>query len=107
MPEDLKSCLHILLRILKTQNKKQRDKLIVQYDACVVKSMRNICLNVLKGNLDLTVPERATLKKYKISLRKLANGQISMKSRRKLILKDSHKLLKNLMPPLLRRLQHV
>ena len=107
MPEKLKQCIPMLEVLIKTNDDGTRRKYLRLFHDCILKAVREICLNLLVGNIDLTVHEKARLRKYKKALRKLADPQTSIREKSELLLKQGKKILSHLLPPTLRRLKHV
>ena len=54
-------------------------------DKDLLQCLSECALNVLKGNVPLTSTEKAKLIKYKQKLRKVANKQVSLKQKHKIV----------------------
>lgn len=106
MSERLKQCIPMLEVLVKTKVPALQKKYFKLFHHCILTVVREICLNLLLGNIDLTLFEREKLKKYKAALRKLADPQTSLRVKSKLILGGGSRILKELLPPTLRRLNH-
>jgi hypothetical protein len=53
-----------------------------------INAISELALNTLKGNVKLNLKQKSKLKKFKKSLRKLANKRFSVKSRKSLLLQE-------------------
>lgn len=91
---------------MKLEDINTKKKYLRMFETCVLKAMREMSINLLKGNIDLTPAEKDKLKRYKLALRKLADPQTSHTSRRKLVLKQGKKLINQLLPFVLSTINH-
>lgn len=68
----------------------------------MLKALREICINLLQGNIELTANEKEKLKRYKNALRSLADGQLSKRKGSKILIStSSQNIIKSLIPPVL------
>ena len=89
-----------LLQWLSKAKPKSSKAVIKTADKEVLDSVRECCLNVLKGNVPLTPQQKKRLHKHKHTLRRLASPQkLSDKSKRQLVQKGG--FLSALLPPIL------
>ena len=66
----------------------------------LIKSLSEICLNVLKGNVPLTAAQKSKLSRFKHDLRKLAQKNISLKKKKTILQKGG------LFPLLIKAIAH-
>ena len=78
------SKLKVIKSVLNSRGR-QRLKLIKQ--PSIQKLLREICVNVLRGNVPLSTNQRRKLKPHAASIRKLALKKTSLKNRYKLVQK--------------------
>ena len=69
------------LRLLSRANPRMVKNIIKSADKDLLKSLCECCLNVLKGNIPLTIKQRKRLSKYKKQLRKLSMKKTSKKQK--------------------------
>jgi hypothetical protein len=68
---------------------KRFKKIILKHcDDDLLKAIIEIVLNVLKGNVDISSKIKLRLRKYKKSMRKLICPQLSLKSKRKVLVQS-------------------
>jgi hypothetical protein len=84
------------LTALETASESERECLLSASSPCLLKLLREIILNVLKGNITLPEPQYRELKKYKNTLLKISNPKIKHRSALVRLLK-----WKNILPKIL------
>lgn len=89
-----------LLLLADCKSKKFKKTLLENCSNDALKAILEIVLNVMKGNVELGEKIRRKLKKYKKSLRKLICPQLSLKSKRKVLI-QSGGFLNILLPTLI------
>lgn len=73
------------LRLLARSSAKRRKALLNQVTRDELKSLCEICLNILKGNIPLDDKTYHKLKRHKAKLRTLANKKIPVKQKKKVV----------------------
>jgi hypothetical protein len=81
----LKSHLHYL-HVLKDAKPQARRALLTSASDELIKVIAECAINILHGNLKLSIEEKNKLSKYKGKLRALVNPKIRLKSSRKLLI---------------------
>jgi hypothetical protein len=89
-----------LLLLADCKSKKFKRTLLENCGTDALKAILEIVLNVMKGNVKVSEKVRRKLKKYKSSLRKLICPQLSLKSKRKVLI-QSGGFLNILLPTLI------
>lgn len=108
MSESLLKCIPFLDVLRQTHEPKRRAKYLKLFKDCILKTIREICVNLLLGNIDLTLAEKNRLRRYKRALRLLAAPETKESDRKRIILdKSQANILAALLPPTLRRLKDV
>jgi hypothetical protein len=74
-----------MLQVLRKSNPKLRKILLRNCDPEIIKTICEIAINTLNGNIKVSKNNFAEFKKHKIFLRKLACPKSSLKSKRKII----------------------
>lgn len=90
-----------LLQTLTQSNPKVQRALIREGGTDLVHSLCEICLNILKSNIDLTTEEKKALKKHKNIIRYLAKKKNSITSKRKFLLQKGGGIFLALLAPLI------
>lgn len=99
MSRQLKNCIPILQIYLRIKNPSKKKLYLRIFEDCMIKAMREMCINLLHGNIDLSPSEKNRLERYKMGLRKLANEHTGKNTRRKFIFNT--KLIQQLLPPVI------
>lgn len=107
MSEQLKNCIPVLELLVKVKNPKKRKEYFKLFHQCILRAIREICINLLLGNVPLLTTEKARLRKYKTGLRILADPHIPISKKKRLLIKSGGAILSNLLPPTIRRLKDV
>jgi hypothetical protein len=68
------------LRILESASESERANLLSSASPCLLKLLREIVLNILKGNITLPEAHYRELKKYKTTLLKICNPKVKNRS---------------------------
>ena len=89
------------LHVLVNGTAKQREGILRGADKELVYCLCECALNVLQGNVKLQNKEKNHLKKYKRQLRDLSNKKISLRTKRKLLLKQKGGWVSALIAPVL------
>lgn len=79
----------VVLRAIPHLNKEQLKAVLKHSSVDFVKTICEISLNLLKGNIELSSDEKAKLKVYKKTLRQLAKPNQSVRQKRKLLVSSS------------------
>ena len=74
---NLRICLPLLKTLPNIKDSRKRAAFLRLFEANLVRSLQEICFNVLQGNVPLTEEEKSSLKKYKKVLHVLASGKRS------------------------------
>lgn len=97
----------MLLVLTKTTDADVRHKYLELFHDCILQAIREICVNLLQGNIELSTAERDKLARYKIALRKLAASHITTRAKKRIINGQGRRILRELLPPTIRRLNDV
>ena len=73
------------VRFLSVATPRAQKKLIKKGDKKFINCISECCLNILKGNVPLTIKEKKALKKHKNKLRALVNKNISVEKKKKIV----------------------
>lgn len=98
MSKRLRECIPILEVYMKLKDKKKKKKYLHLFQNCIIKAVREMSVNLLRGNIDLTPGEKVKLKKYKMALRKLGDDHTSHKTHQKLVETQGQNLIDKLLP---------
>ena len=74
---NLRLCLPLLKTIPSIKDKRKRAAFLKLFETNLVRSLQEICHNLLTGNVALTEEEKQALKKYRKMLQVLAGGNKS------------------------------
>lgn len=74
-----------MLHVLKNCKSCVRKNIILNSSGELIKTLGEVCLNVLNGNAKISKKCKSHLRKYKTILRKLAKRDISVSSKRKIL----------------------
>ena len=85
------------VRFLSVATPRDQKKLIKKGDKAFINCISECCLNVLKGNVQLTSKEKKVLKKHKNKLRALVNKKVSVEKKKKIV--QTGGFLSNLLVP--------
>lgn len=89
-----------LLELLTKVNVKSRKKILNNCDSNLIKAITECVFNVLRKNVQLTQKRIDKLKKYKGTLRKLANSKKNIKEKKKIIVQKGGNFLPLLLSPI-------
>lgn len=81
----LKENKHIL-HVLKNCNSNVRKSIIKHANPELLKTLCEICMNVLNGNAKISNSCKNNLKNYKSPLRKLTSPRVGLKSKKKILI---------------------
>jgi hypothetical protein len=84
---ELETSLSKLKQFYSCSKKDQKKILNNKSDTKIIQFIKDIILNLLKGNIDLSEKEKSKLQKYKYTLRKILNTKPVCKSRQIIIQK--------------------
>jgi hypothetical protein len=84
---ELENSLSKLKQFYSCSKKDQKKILKNKSDTKIIQFIKDIILNLLKGNIDLSEKEKSKLQKYKYTLRKILNTKPVCKSRQIIIQK--------------------
>lgn len=98
MSKQLKDCIPILEVFVKLDDPVKKRKYLKMFENCIFKAVREMAVNLLQGNVDLTPGEKSKLKRYKMALRSLADGQTPLNSKRKILQGKGKQLINQLLP---------
>lgn len=73
------------LHVLKNCKPSVRKSIIKFGNSELIKTLCEICINVLNGNVKIPLQSKLKLKNYKNSLRKLASPRIGLNSKKKIL----------------------
>lgn len=107
MSKHLAKCMPYLQVLAETSDASTKTKYLRLFQDCILRAIREICVNLLLGNIDLTIAEKKRLKRYKYALRQLADPDVKRTEKTKILLRGDNNLLNSLIPPTKRRLQNV
>lgn len=74
------------LHVLKNCNPHLRKSIIHYGNPELIKTLCEICMNTLNGNVKISPKCKSLLKNYKNSLRKLSSPRIGLKSKKKILI---------------------
>jgi len=81
------------LQVLKTSDPKLRKAILANCKSELVKTLSECSLNLLRGNVKLTLCQKKKLRKYRVYLRKLADRHVLLTSKKKTIVQRGGFLL--------------
>ena len=90
MSKNMKECMTILKVIASLKNKKQREKILKEFngDECLYKALREIAVNTVNRNIKLSSKQKRNLIKYKSVIKSLTKPYKSKSKRKKLIIQS-------------------
>lgn len=83
------------LRVLAAASPKQKKLLLKNASTPEIKTVCEVCLNLLEGNIPVDVKK---LQKYKTSIRKIACRSTNMKSKKRILVNQSGGFLPLILP---------
>ena len=89
------------LQVLVKSKPRLRKILIDNVPDSVITAICECCLNLLKGVISLTSPQKRRLARHKTHLRALANKKVSRKKKKQYLNQKGGNLLTALIPPVL------
>lgn len=75
-----------MLHVLKNSKTKLRNNILKEADPELIKTICEICMNILNGNIKIPVKCKDVLKKYKRTLRQISLTKANLNSKRKLLI---------------------
>lgn len=106
MSKHLRNCIPILEVYVNLKEEKQKKKYLQMFESCILKALREMSINLLQGNVDLSFDEKNKLERYKMALRKLADPQTSPRTSRKLLASKGKELINQILPLVLSTINH-
>jgi hypothetical protein len=100
MSQRLKDHTSVLRRLV-TGSKKDRKQILLNADAELIKTISEIALNTLNSNVTLTEDQFKDLCRHKNTLRELADKRVSVKKKKKKLLRQAGGFLLPLLIPIL------
>lgn len=94
---NIKKNYHFLHMLVRSRTPQKR-ALLHTADNAQIKSMCEVCLNVLKGNIPVNIKK---MKKYKYMLRKLASKTIPYESKKRMLINQSGGFLPVIAPAII------
>lgn len=91
----------VFLEMLIKSNAKYRKSLLSGAPPEIIQILGECALNILQGTVTLNKEEKTKLRKHKYDLRKMANSQVSQKTKKKIIQKGGT-LIPALLKPVLK-----
>lgn len=85
MRQKLKNQLSLLLFFEKAANTKQQTAIIKHMNEVQLKTISELALNLIKGNIPLTESDKQSLRRYVKTLRKLIDREVTFNRKRELI----------------------
>lgn len=89
-----------MLEVLTKVNEKSRKKILKYIDLKLTEAIVECVFNVLKNNVEISQTEVKKLKKYKKTLRDLANPKKDLKKKRNLIVQSGGNFLPIVLAPI-------
>lgn len=75
-----------MLYVLKNSKSKLRKNILKEVQPEVIKTLCEVCINTLNGNIKLPIKSKNYLKKYKRTIRQLSSTKTNLPSKRKLLI---------------------
>jgi len=100
------NCEKELIKLYTLKNNKERTKLLKKSRKCLIKAISEIVHNCLAGNIPMTQCKRNKLKRYRKILKKLGDKELSLNSKRNLLVQKGSGYLTVLIPIALEVLSH-
>lgn len=94
---NLKKCLPLIETMAKIKDGKKRQAFLKLFEANLTRALREICHNVLQGNMTLSDDEKKTLSRFKRALRVLADPRTKKRRFRKTVVQSGRGLLPGLL----------
>lgn len=76
------------LYVLKNCNAKVRKTILETANPELIKAICEICMNILNGNVRISVKSKNSLKNYKNSIRKITSPRTTLKSKKKILVQN-------------------
>lgn len=93
-------CLPTISKIAKAKTLTKRLQLLKEARNCIYFAISEITLNILRGNIKISPQKTKKLQAHKVAIRKIASKEISLPTRKKLILQSGGFLPTLLIPAL-------
>lgn len=74
------------LHILKNASPKLRKNILKQAKPHLIKTLCEICMNTLNGNMTISKSQKLRLKKYKTTLRNLSSPKVKLARKRNILI---------------------
>ena len=95
------------LRVLKKSNSKQRRAILQAADNQLLKAICECVINVLRGTVKINPKQKTQLKRYKASLRELADKGVPLKKKKKTLVQKGGGFLSIILPTVLQTLASI
>lgn len=95
---NLKKCMPLLQTFTKIRDVRKRKAFLQAFETNLLRAIREICYNLLHGNISLTEEEKKKIAKYKQVLRLLADSKTRKLKFRKVVTQTGRGFLPAVIP---------
>lgn len=96
--KNLKKCLPLLETLSSIRDSKKRRDFLRVFESNLIRALREMCYNLLNGNIPLNTEEKKKLMRYKRILRLLADSKTKKTRFRKIVTQTGRGFLPAIIP---------